>query len=110
MEEWYGELYALIWDELESDKVALIKPYQTIYLLKNEGIIILWTKETTDIRETLAIYFYCPLKKLQKINEIKNKKGNYKWLNYKSTFVGHLLNDLPAFSRFNIPIGETEIL
>ena len=34
-----GELYKLLWDELDSDKVALVKPYtyQTIYLLKNEG-------------------------------------------------------------------------
>ena len=107
--EWYGELYALIWDELESDKVALIKPYtyQTIYLLKNEGDNnFMDIKETTDIRETASDLFLLSFKKAaERLIEIKNKKGNYKWLNYKSTFVGHLLNDLPAFSRFNIPIG-----
>ena len=44
-------------------------------------------------------------KAAERLIEIRNKKGNYDWVNYKSTFVGHLLNDLPAFSRFNIPIG-----
>ena len=102
-------MYDLVWDELESDKVALIKPYtyQTIYLLKNEGDNnFMDIKGTTDVKETARDLFLLSFKKAAKrLIEVKNKKGNYKWANYKSTFVGHLLNDLPAFSRFNIPIG-----
>jgi penicillin amidase len=35
----------------------------------------------------------------------KARNGDYKWADYKATYVGHLLQDLPAFSRFKLPIG-----
>jgi penicillin amidase len=35
----------------------------------------------------------------------KAENGDYNWNAYKSTYVGHLLQALPAFSRFNLPIG-----
>jgi penicillin amidase len=40
-----------------------------------------------------------------KLMEWKAEHGDYNWGSYKATFVGHLLQALPAFSRFNIPIG-----
>ena len=35
----------------------------------------------------------------------QNTTGDYPWGSYKGTYVGHLLQALPAFSRFNIPVG-----
>ena len=35
----------------------------------------------------------------------KAENGDYNWQYYKGTYVGHLLQALPAFSRFDLPIG-----
>ncbi|WP_431158563.1 penicillin acylase family protein [Winogradskyella poriferorum] len=107
--QWYGKLYNLLWDELDDEELALTKPYtyQTIYLLKNHGdhkfmdII-----ETEDKTETAKDLFLIAFKEaVVRLNEIKEEKGNYNWLTYKATYAGHLLQALPAFSRFDIPIG-----
>ena len=70
--EWFGELYKLLWDELDSDKVALVKPYtyQTIYLLKNKGDNnFMDIQETTDKKETAKDLFFIVLQKsFRKVN------------------------------------------
>jgi penicillin amidase len=107
--EWYGALYQMLWDELEDKNEALTKPYtyQTIYLLKQHGnhefMDIIATKDKKEIAKDLFLLSF--KKAVKKLKEIKEKKGNYKWVNYKGTYAGHLLQGLPAFSRFNIPIG-----
>ena len=107
--QWYGKLYNMLWDEFDNDSIALTTPYtyQTIYLLKNNGnhkfMDIL---ETTDKKETAKDLFLLSFKRAaERLIEIKEENGNYKWANYKGTFAKHLLQGLPAFSRFNIPIG-----
>lgn len=107
--QWYGKLYNLLWDEFDSEETALMSPYtyQTIHLLKTNGnhefmdII-----ETEDKVETAKDLFLLAFKEAAlRLQEIKTEKGNYNWLTYKATYAGHLLQGLPAFSRFNIPIG-----
>jgi penicillin amidase len=107
--QWYGKLYRMIWDEFDNDGVAIVRPftYQVIYLLKNHGdhefMDIL---ETKDTKETATDLFLLSFKQAAaRLGEIKQEKGDYKWANYKGTYAGHLLQALPAFSRFNIPIG-----
>lgn len=107
--QWYGKLYYLLWDEFDNKDVALAYPstYQTIYLLKNFGDHqFMDIKGTEDKTETAKDLFLISFKKaVEELVEIKEEKGDYKWDTYKGTYAGHLLQALPAFSRFDIPIG-----
>ncbi|MGB5430621.1 penicillin acylase family protein [Eudoraea sp.] len=105
---WWYILYDLVWDEYDVDNVALEKPfsYQTIHLLKTKGndefMDIVETPETEIAKDLFLISFKKTAKSLM---EWKAENGDYNWNAYKSTYVGHLLQALPAFSRFNLPIG-----
>jgi len=107
--QWYGKLYNMIWDEFTKEELALAGPYtyQTIHLLKNNDTLsFMDIIETKDVKETAKDLFLLSFKKAAKrLTEIKSEKGDYKWANYKGTYAGHLLQALPAFSRFDIPIG-----
>lgn len=106
--QWYGKLYNLVWDEFNVEANAMKSPftYQTIYMLKNNGddsfMDIKETPETETAKDLFLIAFKEAAKQLL---EIKAEEGDYKWVNYKGTYAGHLLQALPAFSRFDIPIG-----
>lgn len=105
---WWSTLYNTVWDEYEVDNVALKAPYsfQTIHLLKSKGddafMNIVATPETETAKDLFLISFKKAAKSLM---DWKVENGNYNWNNYKSTYVGHLLQGLPAFSRFNVTIG-----
>ncbi len=107
--QWYGRLRNLLWDEFDIEDVAMMKPYtyQTIYFLKHhsshEYIDIVETKDKVETSQDL--YLIAFKEAAERLNEIKSEKGDYKWLTYKATYAGHLLQGLPAFSRFDIPIG-----
>ena len=107
--QWYGKLYKMLWDEFDVEDMALTSPYthQTIYLLKNHGnhefMDIVATKNTTETAKDLFLLAFKEAAK--RLQEIKEEEGDYTWSNYKGTYVGHLLQALPAFSRFDIPIG-----
>ena len=105
---WWKELYTTLWDEFEVDSTALMSPYtyQSIYLLKHKGddvfMDIVDTPEKENAEDLFRISFS---KAVEELTAWKKEHGNLKWVNYKGTFVGHLLQALPAFSRFDIPIG-----
>jgi penicillin amidase len=105
---WWSVLYDMVWDEFDVENTALDPPfiYQTIYLLKNKGddafMDIIATPEKETAKDLFKLSFSEAVKKL---NSWKEKNGNLNWVNYKGTFAGHLLQALPAFSRFDIPIG-----
>lgn len=107
--QWYGKLYELVWDEFDVEDTALDPPftYQTIYLLKNNGdnefMDIVETKDKTETAKDLFLIAFKDA--ASQLIKIKKEKGDYKWANFKGTYVGHLLQLLPAFSRLNIPIG-----
>lgn len=106
--QWYGNLYKMVWDEFNIENTALEAPYtyQTIYLLKNHGDHKFMDIIKTDEKETAKDLFLMAFKKAaERLLEIKNEEGDYTWANYKGTYAGHLLQALPAFSRFDIPIG-----
>ncbi|WP_296381338.1 penicillin acylase family protein [Winogradskyella sp.] len=106
--QWYGKLYNMVWDEFDIEDTALDAPYtyQTIYLLKNKGddafMDIVETPETETAKDLFLLAFK---KAAKRLIEIKAEEGDYTWVNYKGTYAGHLLQALPAFSRFDIPIG-----
>ncbi|WP_299123468.1 penicillin acylase family protein [uncultured Winogradskyella sp.] len=105
---WYGILYDMVWDEFDTKDTALDAPYtyQTIHLLKTKGddafMDILDTPEKETAKDLFKLSFS---KAVLKLSDWRTKNGDLKWVNYKGTFAGHLLQALPAFSRFDIPIG-----
>ena len=105
---WFNVLYDMVWDEFEIKDTAIDAPftYQTIYLLKNNGddefMDIIETTEKETAKDLFRLSFS---KAVKNLNDFKTKNGNLNWVNYKGTYTGHLLQGLPAFSRFNIPIG-----
>ena len=107
--QWYGKLNKMLWDEFDVEDTALKQPftYQTIYLLKNNGehefMDIVATEDKTETAKDLFLLAF--KEAAERLKEIKEEKGDYNWLTYKATYAGHLLQGLPAFSRFNIPIG-----
>ncbi|WP_299336827.1 penicillin acylase family protein [uncultured Psychroserpens sp.] len=105
---WWPKLYMSVWDEYKVDDMALDRPftYQTIYMLTNDP-----TNEFMDIvdtpeQETAQDLFLLSFKDAAKsLLDWKAENGEYNYQAYKGTYVGHLLQALPAFSRFDLPIG-----
>ena len=106
-EKWWINLVRITWDEMVNDSIDLDYPssYQTIYLLKNKPNHTLMDIQETSIKEDAPMLFEKSFKKTVEDMQIwETKNGSYEWGNYKATFVRHLLR-LPAFSRYNLPIG-----
>lgn len=105
---WWSQVYDLLWDEFEVEDTVLDTPfaYQTIYLLKNNGDDEFMDIVDTPRKEVAKDLFLIGFKKtVDYLNKWKADNGDYTWANYKGTYAGHLLQALPAFSRFDIPIG-----
>mgnify|MGYP003669160025 FL=1 len=80
---WWKKLYTITWDE---------DPFMDII--------------STPEKETSKDLFLISFKEAVKtLNAFKTENGEYYWSKYKGAYAGHLLQALPAFSRFNIPIG-----
>lgn len=105
---WWNILYDMVWDEFDVKNTVLNAPftYQTIYLLKTKGddafMDIIETPEIETAKDLFKLSFS---KAVKKLNSWKAENGDLNWVKYKGTFAGHLLQALPAFSRFDIPIG-----
>ena len=103
---WYEHLHELLWDELQDQKIALTTPYayQTIHLVKTQpDHAFMDIVATEDKTENASDLFLLAFQKT--VKAIAEYKGDYHWGDYKGTYAGHLLQGLPAFSRFDIPIG-----
>jgi penicillin amidase len=101
-EAWWDALYPLIWDEVKTSKVALEFPttYNTIKLIKEKPALVFFdvleTPDTETAKEVLQMSF---LKAVANIESWKTEhKKEPRWADYKDTFIGHLLQGLPAFS------------
>ncbi len=107
-DSWWHKLFYLTWDEFDVENLALDKPftYQTIYMLKNYPQDKFMDIKDTPKKETAKDLFLITFKETAKdLINWKAEHGKYIWKDYKATFAGHLLQGLPAFSRFNIAIG-----
>ena len=105
---WIDHLSKLTWDEFNVEDEAFKEPfiYQTIYLLKNKPNDAFMDIVDTPKIETATDLFTISFKAAAKeLDQWKTDHGEYDWKNYKGAYVGHLLQALPAFSRFDIPIG-----
>lgn len=107
-ERWWIQIRNMVWDELAEDENDMPYPftYQTIHLLKNSPNDKFMDILETEKVETASDLFLLSFKKAAAdIKSWKDRNGGYAWGEYKSTYVGHLLQALPALSRFNLPIG-----
>tara|TARA_R110000868_G_scaffold140233_3_gene355603 strand:- start:13471 stop:15882 length:2412 start_codon:yes stop_codon:yes gene_type:complete len=105
---WWKKLYTITWDEFDAKDESLMAPYtyQTIYMLKNHPEDPFMDIISTPEKETSKDLFLISFKEAVKtLNAFKTENGEYYWSKYKGAYAGHLLQALPAFSRFNIPIG-----
>ena len=107
-ERWWIRVRNMLWDEIAEDTLAMDYPftYQTIYLLKNHPDDEFMDVMETEEIETAPDLFLKSFKlAVEDLESWKSRNGSYNWGDYKSTYAGHLLQALPAFSRFNLPIG-----
>lgn len=105
---WYYHLTEMTYDELETDSLAYDRPftYQTIHLYKNNPDDAFMDILETDEKETAPVLFVLSFKEaVKELSDWQKENGDYNWGAYKATHIGHLLQGLPAFSRFDLPIG-----
>ena len=98
----------MLWDEFDVQDEVLRKPayFHTVSLLKNNGKdIFMDIKETPEIETAKDLFLMSFKEAVKSLTKWKAENGDYNWKAYKSTHVDHLLQGLPAFSRFNLPIG-----
>jgi penicillin amidase len=107
---WWKTLFGMIWDEIKSSTVPLEYPsdYNTIRLIKEKPELsffdIIDTPEKETARETVQLAFK---KSVETIESWKSEKGKEpRWADYKDTFIGHLLQGIPALS-YHVEHGGT---
>lgn len=107
-DRWWNRLYNLTWDEFNVEATALDRPfdYQTTYMLRHKSTDAFMDIVDTPKKESAKDLFLISFKETAKAyEEWESVNGSYNWNNEKGVFVGHLLQALPAFSRYNIAVG-----
>jgi penicillin amidase len=107
---WWKSLFSLVWDEIKNSKVALEYPTEnnTIRLIKEKPDLtffdIVETPQRETAREVVQLAF---AKGIDRIESWKIEKGKEpRWADYKDTFIGHLLQGIPALS-YHVEHGGT---
>ncbi len=101
-EAWWDALFPLVWDEIKNSKATLDYPttYTTIKLIKEKPELsffdILETPEKETAREVVRQSFVKGVEAIKIWKSEQNKEP--RWADFKDTFIGHLLQGLPAFS------------
>ncbi len=107
-EAWWTTFYTMTWDEFETSQIAIHWPdsYQTVWLLKNHPELDFFDRLATAEKETATDVVKASFEQTVKsLYELSTTGDSLDWATYKGTYVGHLLQGLPAFSRFNLPVG-----
>lgn len=101
-EAWWDELYPLIWDEIIGSKVALDDPttFNTIKLIKERPTLDFFDIQTTAEKESANDVIRIAFEKsVERVEKWKKENGKEpRWADYKDTFIGHLMQGIPAFS------------
>jgi penicillin G amidase len=101
-EAWWTTTYSLVWDEIKTSKVSLSYPtsYTTIKLIKENPELSFFDVIETPAKETAKeVVQQAFIKGVEIIENWKTEhKQEPRWADYKDTFIGHLLQGLPAFS------------
>ncbi len=107
---WWKSLFALTWDEIKASKVALDYPtdYTTIKLLKEKPDLTFFDITETPAKETAREVVQISFAKSVEMVEAWKieKQKEPRWADYKDTFIGHLLQGIPALS-YHVEHGGT---
>jgi len=107
-EEWWDEAIPLIWDEMEAESIDFPTDYQTIKWIKENPTLIFFDNKKTPETETAPMILKRAFAAAAaKMSVIKDK---WRWADYKDTFIGHLLQGLPAFSYHVQHGGNRQII
>lgn len=105
---WWPKVRNKIYDELDSldSRVRYPFTYRTFELLRDHpDHELMDIKVTPQIEKAQDLITSAFIETIEELNELREAGRSLAWVDYKSTYVGHLLQALPAFSRFDIPIG-----
>ena len=61
--------------------------------------------DTPEIETANDLFLIAFRETVKKLKELETNNGTLDWGKAKATYIGHLLQALPAFSRFDLPIG-----
>lgn len=107
---WWKAIFSLVWDEIKSSTVPLDYPsdYNTIRLIKEKPDLsffdVIETPQKETAREVVQLAFQ---KSVETIETWRSEKGKEpRWADYKDTFIGHLLQGIPALS-YHVEHGGT---
>ncbi|WP_422356259.1 penicillin acylase family protein [Roseivirga pacifica] len=107
-EIWWNKLRHSVWDEIRNEEAPMDAPfqYQTIYLLKNHPEDpAMDIQETPEVETATDLFLKSFKATASSIADLSASGESISWGDYKATYAGHLLQALPAFSRFDLPIG-----
>ncbi len=106
---WYKAFYRQTWDEIYAleDSIDVLFPedWRTIALLKADPQNDYFDLRSTEAKETataLAVQTFQST--CAEVDAIEQQNGNLHWQSYKKLKIAHL-GRIPAFTRYNIPIG-----
>lgn len=105
---WWPKVRNQIYDELDSLERRVRYPftYRTYELLRDHPDHELMDIQSTEQIETASdLITDAFLATVEQVEKMRVEDRSLQWVDYKGTYAGHLLQGLPAFSRFNIPIG-----
>ncbi len=104
-QQWWIELKAMIWDELQNQEVELIDPedYTTAALMRQQPNHIVFDIKATSDTESVSDLISTSFDKMCDHFKILDVE-NHVWQKYKHTAITHL-SSLSAFSKNEIPIG-----
>lgn len=107
---WWDTLYNMLWDEMYSDTIALVKPnkYYTVNAMRtfqNDHLLFDF-KKTTDKKETLSDLVNTTFNLLCKsVDSLKKQDVDLlQWYQHKQTHIMHI-SQIPAFSRMEVKNG-----
>ncbi len=105
-EIWYTQFYKMTWDEMYSRwseyKMMTPESWRFLEVLLDQPNSKYFDIEDTDKRENAQDVLNLSFDKaIDKLNEIKDKKGSLKWGDYRKINIGHHL-EVPAFSAIDV--------
>ena len=106
---WWDTLYTLLWDEMMSDKMALVQPndYNTFLAMKNlPDDYTYFDNHTTPQKETLTNIINISYKAMTVIVDSLDRTApeELKWYQHKHTSIIHIAQ-IPAFSKLSVNNG-----
>lgn len=105
---WWKHLFRGIWAKWEREGIQIVLPnnYETIKLLKNEPLDLLFDDPKTpnvEVAEDVVTNGFEAM--VAEIKAWEKENGEYNWANFKGTSIQHLVPNFKSFSAENVYTG-----